>query len=235
MRFNWNKILLFFILILSIGILYASNIKNNSRTIDNINISIKPKSNYFISNDSIRSLINNEFNFNKDSIYLSRIEKIIDANTYIEKSEVYKTVGEQLEIIVIQKEPIARIISSDSIFYLDKNSNFMSLSELQSVKVPIIFGYNEFSDLKFLTNISLMIKEDIFLNKNISQILIDQEQRISLKLKGFKTIIEIGDNKNLKNKIQNLKAFYNRAFTKNEIDKYKKLNLQFENQVVAVK
>ncbi|MFL2620877.1 MAG: hypothetical protein ACJ0O0_06905 [Flavobacteriaceae bacterium] len=62
-----------------------------------------------------------------------------------------------------------------------------------------------------------------------------QEQRISLKLKGFKTIIEIGDNKNLKNKIQNLKAFYNRAFTKNEIDKYKKLNLQFENQVVAVK
>ena len=57
MRFNWNKILLFFILILSIGILYASNIKNNSRIIDNVNISIKPKSNYFISNDYWRKTI----------------------------------------------------------------------------------------------------------------------------------------------------------------------------------
>ena len=49
------------------------------------------------------------------------------------------------------------------------------------------------------------------------------------------TIIEFGNNNRLKNKIQNLKAFYNRAISKNEIDKYKKINLQFENQVVVVK
>jgi len=48
-------------------------------------------------------------------------------------------------------------------------------------------------------------------------------------------VIEFGNNNRLKNKTQNLKAFYNRAISKNEIDKYKKLNLQFENQVVAVK
>ena len=43
------------------------------------------------------------------------------------------------------------------------------------------------------------------------------------------------NNKRLINKIQNLKAFYNRTISKNEIDKYKKINLRFENQVVVVK
>lgn len=235
MRFNWSKILLFFVLILSIGILYASNLKNKTRIVNEVNISINPKSDYFISADSIRSLVNTEISFYKDSICLYKIEKIIDENTYVKKSEVFKTVGNQLEIIVDQKEPIARIITSDSVFYLDKNSNFMSLSELQSAKVPLIFGYNDLSDINFLTKISMMIKEDIFLSENISQILIDKNQQISLKLRGFRTIIEIGDNKKLNKKIQNLKGFYNRAFTANEIEKYKKLNLQFENQVVGIK
>ena len=54
-------------------------------------------------------------------------------------------------------------------------------------------------------------------------------------MRGNNTIIEFGNNNRLKNKIQNLKAFYNRAISKNEIDKYKKINLRFENQVVVVK
>ena len=54
-------------------------------------------------------------------------------------------------------------------------------------------------------------------------------------MRGNNTIIEFGNNKRLINKIQNLKAFYNRTISKNEIDKYKKINLRFENQVVVVK
>ena len=46
-------------------------------------------------------------------------------------------VGHKLFVNVKQKEPVARIITNDSIFYLDKNSNF-SLSKLHSADVPII-------------------------------------------------------------------------------------------------
>jgi len=144
-------------------------------------------------------------------------------------------IGQELNVDIKQKEPIARVITSDSIFYLDKNSNFMSLSILKSSNVPLIFGFNEYSDLKYLTEISLMIKKDEFLNKNISQIFIKDDQKIDLKMRGNNTIIQFGNNNRLKNKTQNLKAFYNRAISKNEIDKYKKINLRFENQVVVVK
>ena len=235
MRFNWGKILLMLILIFSIGVFYASNMKNNSRIINKINVEITPNSSYFISADSIQNSINKYILTSKDSISLSRIEQEIDKNTYIEKSQVYMNIGQELNVDIKQKEPIARVITSDSIFYLDKNSNFMSLSKLKSSNVPVVFGFNENSDLKYLTEISLIIKNDNFLNKHISQIFIKDDQKIDLKIRGNNTIIEFGNNNRLKDKTQNLKAFYNRAITKNEIDKYKKINLRFENQVVAVK
>ena len=235
MRFNWGKILLVLILIFSIGIFYASNMKNKSRIINKIHVKIIPNSSYFISADSIQNSINKYILTSKDSISLSRIEQEIDKNTYIEKSQVYMKIGQELKIDIKQKEPIARVITTDSIFYLDKNSNFMSLSKLKSSNVPVVFGFNKNSDLKYLTEISLIIKKDEFLNKNISQIFIKDDQKIDLKIRGNSTIIEFGNNNRLKNKIQNLKAFYNRAISKNEIDKYKKINLRFENQVVVVK
>ena len=235
MRFNWGRIFLVLSLIFSIGVLYASNLKNNSRIINKIHVKITPNSSYFISADSIRNSINKYILTSKDSISLSKIEQEIDKNTYVEKSQVYMKIGQELNVDIKQKEPIARVITSDSIFYLDKNSNFMSLSKLKSSNVPLIFGFSEYSDLKYLTEISLMIKNDEFLNKNISQIFIKDDQKIDLKMRGNNTIIEFGNNNRLKNKTQNLKAFYNRAISKNEIDKYKKINLQFENQVVVVK
>ena len=235
MRFNWSKILLVFVFLFSIGILYASNYFNNNRLIEDIDVVIQPSSSFYISTDSVKNSIKRYIYTTKDSISITKIEDELDKNTFVEKSQVYTMVGHKLFVNVKQKEPVARIITNDSIFYLDKNSNFMSLSKLHSADVPIIFGFNQFSDLDYLTKISLMIRDDKFLNQNITQITINDNQEINLKLSGLNTFIELGHNNKLEKKIQNLKAFYNRAVRKNDIEKYKEVNLQFENQVVAVK
>ena len=235
MWFNWSKISLFFVFIFSIGILYASNYFNNNRLIEVIDVVIKPNSSFYISKDSIKNSIKRYIYTTKDSISITKIEDELDKNTFVEKSQVYTMVGNKLFVSVKQKEPVARVITNDSIFYLDKNSNFMSLSKLHSADVPIIFGFNQFSDLDYLTKISLMIRDDKFLNQNITQIIINDNQEINLKLSGLNTFIELGHNNKLEKKIQNLKAFYNRAIRKNDLEKYKEVNLQFENQVVAVK
>ena len=235
MQFNWSKILLVFVFLFSIGILYASNYFNNNRLIEDIDVVIQTNSSFYISTDSIKNSIKRYIYTTKDSISITKIEDELDKNTFVEKSQVYTMVGHKLFVNVKQKEPVARIITNDSIFYLDKNSNFMSLSKLHSADVPIIFGFNQFSDLDYLTKISLMIRDDKFLNQNITQIIINDNQEINLKLSGLNTFIELGHNNKLEKKIQNLKAFYNRAIRKNDIEKYKGVNLQFENQVVAVK
>ena len=235
MRFNGIKILLIFVYLLLIGILYASNYFNNNRVIADIDVVLQASSSFYISTDSVKNSIKRYIYTTKDSISISKIEDELDKNTFVEKSQVYTMVGNKLFVNVKQKEPVARVITNDSIFYLDKNSNFMSLSKLYSADVPIIFGFNQFSDLDYLTKISLMIRDDKFLNQIITQIIINDNQEINLKLSGLNTFIELGHNNKVEEKIQNLKAFYNRAVRKNDIEKYKEVNLQFENQVVAVK
>ena len=234
MRINWANILFVLILILSIGLFYGSNLKNNDRIISDVIVSIEPKTTYFISADSIKNLVLKHINSSKDSIALIKIENEIDNNTYIEKSQVFKTVGQQLRVNINQKDPIARLITKDSSFYLDKNSNFMSLSKLQSVKVPVVFGYNSEINLDFLTKVSLFIKEDDFLKNNVSQIMVNNN-KISIKLRDYRASILIGDNNRLKSKITNLKAFYIRAKEEGNLENYNMINLQFENQVVGVK
>ena len=234
MRINWANILFVLILILSIGLFYGSNLKNNDRIISDVIVSIEPNTTYFISADSIKKLVLKHINSSKDSIALVKIENEIDNNTYVEKSQVFKTVGQQLYVTVNQKEPIARLITKDSSFYLDKNSNFMSLSKLQSVKVPVVFGYNSETNLDFLTKVSILIKEDDFLKNNVSQIMLN-DNKISLKLRDYRASILIGDNNRLKSKITNLKAFYIRAKEEGDLKNYNMINLQFENQVVGVK
>ena len=235
MRFNWSKILLVFVFLFSIGILYASNYFNNNRLIKDIDVVIQPNSSFYISTDSVKNSIKKYIYTTKDSISITKIEDELDKNTFVEKSQVYTAVGHKLFVNIKQKEPVARIITNDSIFYLDKNSSFMSLSKLHSADVPIIFGFNQFSDLDYLTKVSLMIRDDKFLNQNITQININDNQQINLKISGLNTFIKLGYNNKLEKKIQNLKAFYNRAIRKNNLEKYKEVNLQFENQVVAVK
>ena len=234
MRINWMNILFVMILILSIGVFYSSNHKNKSRLIDNVKVTITPKTSYFISTDSIENMVLKYVNKLKDSITLSLIENEIDKNTYVSKSEVFTGVGQDLIVNIMQKDPIARLITKDSIFYLDKNSKFMSLSKLQSVNVPIVLGYRDKRDLEFLTKISLQIREDSFLKENVSKIII-KDHKISLKLRGYQSLVLVGNNFRLEKKIQNLKAFYMRAKEENNLNDYKEVNLQFENQVVAIK
>tara|TARA_B100000900_G_scaffold229888_1_gene195228 strand:+ start:1973 stop:2692 length:720 start_codon:yes stop_codon:yes gene_type:complete len=235
MQFNLDKITIIMILILSVLLYYSANLSNSNRKIKSIEIIIKPTNLNFISNDSVLKMVDKYTLSSKVKIHLSKIEEEINKINSVQNAEAYIFPNQKLFLDIKQKEPIARIFTNDSVFYLDKNSNFMSLSNLQSVKVPLIFGYSKQSDLKYLTKISLLIKNDDFLSNNISQIIILENQHINLRFRHSNTIIELGNNFDLHNKIQNLKAFYTRAYAINEVDKYKKLNLKFENQVVAVK
>ena len=98
MQSNFKKLLLFLVLIVSTLLFYFTNEINKSRKIERINISIKPDSNYFISKDSVKSILINKVFLKKDSISTYSLEKLIDKNDYIEKSEVFKGVGNDLNL-----------------------------------------------------------------------------------------------------------------------------------------
>lgn len=66
---------------------------------------------------------------------------------------------------------------------------------------------------------------------------IHQSRKGTIKLKTRVTDFEIlvGNLNNLDKKINNLKAFYQKAKKDKTLNKYSKVNLQFDNQVVCTK
>ena len=235
MKFNWNKITILTMLIFSGLAFYSFNIKNENRLASGLDISILPIKDSYLSKDSITSIVNPFLGDEKKLIDLNLIENIVDNNSYVDKSEVSLSFSGMLVIKIKQKTPMGRVISENEMFYVDKDLRKMDLSKYQSARVPIITGFENEINRSYLKRIFEIINDDIFLKQNISKIIINSPTSISLKLRDYDITVKIGDQRNLKNKFLKLRAFYTMANAKKNLIEFKQINLQFYNQVVAVK
>ena len=78
-----------------------------------------------------------------------------------------------------------------------------------------------------------LIDSDEFLKKNVTRINFLKNNYITLNFRDHDFDLVIGEYKNINKKVKNFKAFYHAAIDNESIDKYSKINLQFENQVVC--
>ena len=235
MKFNWNKITILIMLIFSGLAFYSFNKKNENRLITGLDISIFPSKDSYLSKDSIRSILNPFLGDVKKSINLNLIENIVDNNSYVDKSEVSLSFSGKLFLKIKQKNPVGRVISENEMFYVDKDLRKIDLSKYQSARVPIIIGFENEINRSYLKKIFELVNDDAFLKQNISKIIISSPNSISLKLRTYDIIVNMGDQRNLKNKFLKLRAFYTMASAKKKLKEFKQINLQFDNQVVGVK
>ena len=235
MKFNWNKITIIIMLIFSGLAFYSFNKKNENRLTTSFDISILPSEDYYLSKDSINSILNTFLGYEKKSIDLNLIENIVDKNSYVDKSEVSLSISGKLVLKIKQKIPVGRVISENEMFYVDKDLRKMDLSKHQSALVPIVIGFENEISRSYLKKVFELIEDDAYLKQNISKIIINSPNSISIKLRAYDIIVKIGDQRNLKNKFLKLRAFYTRANAKKNLMEFKEINLQFDNQVVVVK
>ena len=109
----------------------------------------------------------------------------------------------------------------------------MTTSKIHSSRVPVIFNYSESFSYDKIYGMCDLIDSDEFLKKNITRINFLKNNHIQLNFRDYDFDLVIGEYKNLKNKIINFKAFFKAAVENESLDKYSKINLQFENQVVC--
>lgn len=232
MRINWSKIILTLVLILIGGLFYSTNSINAKRNINDIIIDFESTNKLFITKDSILNLLPTNFS-DKKSIDINAIESLVNSNGFIKNSEAYISIDGDLIIAVQQRNPIGRIISDNTSFYIDDESEIMTTSKIYSSNVPVIFNYSESISYDRIYEICDLVYNDDFLRKNISRVNFINKNYITLNFRGYQFDIELGENKNIDRKIKNFKAFYHRSINNETLNNYSKINLQFENQVVC--
>ena len=238
MRVNWNYIRFFVLLTLIVGLFSYSTVKNDSRKIDEVQIRFLGENDLFITEEAVNKLlIQNEDSITavpKEALDLNGLETALKSNPMIKTAEVYLSVNGRVKADIEQRKPIARVLTNAS-YYIDEDGLFMPLSENRTARVPLVTGDILKNDLSNVYRIAKKIQSDEFLRIHVVEIIQHSDRSISLKFREMDFEIVLGGVEKLDGKINNLKAFYQKARKDNALNKYKKVNLTYENQVVCTK
>jgi len=179
------------------------------------------------------------------AVNLRILETALEANPWVKNAEMFFDNNQVLHVDIEERKPIARIFcASGNSFYVDSNGLRLPLSDKLSAKVPVFTSFP--SDKAILSESdSLMLEQVVHLGKfivadsfwmaQIAQIDITPKATFEIIPTIGDQIIAIGIADDLENKFNRLYTFYKQAWFQNGINTYERLDVQFNNQVVAVR
>lgn len=165
---------------------------------------------------------------------IEKVPAILTADVYklmVNEKGAYKGV---LVVKVKHREPVMRVITSSGSYYLDKFGIRIPVSSSYPTNVLIASGSvsEEFAVEKLLPFV-LYVGDDDFWNAQIQQIFVEEDGDVLLIPLVGGHIIELGDTENFPQKLNIMRAFYKQVLAKNNWDKYERVSLKYNNQVVA--
>ena len=238
-NFNWTNLRLVLLLSIIVFLYSFAAHRNGNRNLLESKVNFIDDNAVFITHETVNNLLienkNDVKTIQKLELNLNKLEKSIDKNPMIEKSEVYVSIDGVLKSDVKQKKPLARVFNEKGSFYYDYQGNKMPLSDNFTARVPIIFGEisNDYS-LEFQKVLQFMYDDD-FLKKNIIGIQVFNNGSLRMQVRDYNFIIDFGKTANYESKFNNYKAFFQKAVADNSLKKYKNVNLIYSQQVVATK
>ena len=166
------KYVFLLILLSFMGFLYGfSNHRNTQKIIQKTAVEFHSNESYFLTQTMVNKLLiqNNERvqKQAKSVIDLYKLEEQVLENPYIEKASLFMTIDGTLNSFIKQRQPIARIFTGNSSYYIDSQAVKVPISENYSARVPLITGVDDEKEVSELIVLLNKIVGDDFLNKEI--------------------------------------------------------------------
>jgi len=254
----WLVIIAYFIVAMSFV-----NEKQKNILCNNIQVSITDSSiNGFIKQSDIREFFHqSDMKVMGSPVVLintKELEKKLQEYSAVKNAEVYVTMGGDICVNIDQRNPILRVINKrGNSYYIDEDGTIMPLSNKFSSHVLIANGHivEHFEINKSrkipckpeelqqsgntimcdLYTLGKFINGDEFWKAQIEQIYVNDNYEYELVPRVGAHIINLGSINDYEKKFRNLKAFYVQGLNKVGWNKYEKINLKYENQVICTK
>lgn len=230
-------------------LLVAAMKAKDSKACSNIEISIDGATkNVFIKKaDVVEVLNNNGINTGKalDAIDLKATEKALEKNAWTKDAELFFDNHQTLHVKITEREPVARVFTANgSSFYIDSSGMRLPVNANAMARLIVFTSFP--SDKKILSKpdslvlddirrIALHISADSFMNAQTAQINITTQRTYEIIPVVGSQVIKIGNAENLEEKFARLMAFYKKVFSKVGFEKYSVVDVQYKDQVVAVR
>ncbi len=202
----------------------------------------------FVDENDVEHILNSEGEIEQkdiSTINLKKLEDKLKKNPWVKNAELFFDNKQMLNVNIEQREPIARVFTvMGNSCYLDENGFRLPLSNKVSARVPVITGFtNDKPLLAHADSLLLMdvvkigkyILADSFWMAQIAQVDILPDATFELIPVLGNHIVKMGNADELKEKFNRLFTFYKQAWIQNGINNYEKLDVRFNNQIVASK
>lgn len=226
-----------------------------TETCNEVKISITDDENYgFLSAYDIKAILVEQGMYPQamplKEIDTRKIEETLESNSFVDKVECYKTISGTVNIIVNQRMPYIRIMADNGDnYYLDKEGNIMQGEGYTSDLIIATGNISRQYAKDYLTPVSRFIKDSDFWRYQIEQINILPSGDMEVVPRVGNHVVKVGRipqfkdkerrekeiEKFLSNKFQRLKKFYVYGLNKIGWNKYKYINIEFDNQIICKK
>ena len=231
-------------------LLSFSSIRKSRRPCLAMRADIYPIGLHFLSEDRLLSLVDKHsrrplLGQSTDRINLQDIESRLSDHSFVKQLEVYRHHNGDIQLNLSQKEPLARIIYSDqSSQYLTQDGELLDLSPDFTARVLILrlpyplskakANWNELEHLQHgMWKMLRKLRGDAFWSAQIAQCNLSKENELTIYTQLSRQLIYFGEPEDVQAKLDRLYLFYDRILPHKGWNRYRKVDVRFENQIVC--
>ncbi|QNF34291.1 hypothetical protein HUW51_16755 [Adhaeribacter swui] len=237
------------LLLTALGVFVAQRqaqkaIRKVSVTIDN------EYNNYFISDREVKNILTNDGEKKLEGskitdVDLKSLELRIKSHKFVRDAQVYRDLAGNLNVKIKQNRPIARIVhdNSDEDVYIDDEGNILPLSERFTARViPITRSLFRPAQTRTFYQDSLgqayldllkFIEKDTFWKAQLAEMQIDAKGKVIFMPQVGTQAIEFGKPEGVEQKFKKLLVFYKKVLPAMGWERYKRVNLEFDDQIIC--
>ncbi len=167
---------------------------------------------------------------------LHEMEQIIEKTPVVKRCEIYPTMGGVLHVEISQREPIMRVFTSGTSYYMDATSFRMTAKgDMRATCVVVNGNVGALLEAQELIDMCNYINSSKFWRAQIEQIYVTDRCEFVLVPRVGDHIVEFGGIDNMVGKFESLYALYTRGWQPLEWNLYKKISLKYKGQIVCTK
>lgn len=207
------------------------------------------KENHFLDEQDILSLMEFDQVAMKGArfsdVNMREVERKIKRQPFIQDAQLYSDLKGNIIVRASLRRPVARIVRNDGPDgYIADDGTIMPVSEKFTARVVLISGsfvpallkqrnLTTTEEGKMLMEVIGTIRGDDFWSAQIAQLNIDSKMHITMLPQVGNERIEFGKPERISQKFNKLMIFYKEILPRMGWNKYSRVNLEYEGQIVA--
>lgn len=238
------------VLVVVFGLIAFTERMEGEAVVRNIQIRINNiHENHFLDENDIMQLMQfkaeNMIGVSIGKINFKDIENRIKRDPFIEDADLYSDLKGNVIVGVTLRRPVARIMRNDGPDgYVAEDGTVMPVSDKFTPRVILITGAyvgrllqlrnlkDDEEGQKILTMLAA-IRENEFWNAQIAELIIDSKRNVVIYPQVGDERIEFGRAEDVEGKLRKLMIFYKEILPRVGWNKYNRVNLNYEGQIVA--